>query len=68
MLSTQQHYDWGLRALKTVLKGCGDVIRFERQKQRQPSANNGETSPLSAISENKEYEVGFLRSFLRPKF
>ena len=25
MLSNQQHYDWGLRALKTVLKGCGDL-------------------------------------------
>nr|CAD2185458.1 unnamed protein product [Meloidogyne enterolobii] len=31
MLSTQQHYDWGLRALKTVLKGCADSIAKRRQ-------------------------------------
>ncbi|UJR10563.1 hypothetical protein I4U23_014763 [Adineta vaga] len=27
LLTTQQHYDWGLRALKTVLKGCGTLLR-----------------------------------------
>jgi len=27
LLTTQQHYDWGLRALKTVLKGCGNLLR-----------------------------------------
>ncbi|CAG0883700.1 unnamed protein product [Cyprideis torosa] len=27
LLSTQQHYDWGLRALKTVLKGCGSLLK-----------------------------------------
>ena len=27
LLTTQQHYDWGLRALKTVLKGCGSLLR-----------------------------------------
>jgi dynein heavy chain 2, cytosolic len=26
LLSTQQHYDWGLRALKTVLKSCGSLL------------------------------------------
>lgn len=31
MLSTQQHYDWGLRALKTVLRGCGDAISKSRE-------------------------------------
>lgn len=31
MLSTQQHYDWGLRALKTVLKGCGSALRAARR-------------------------------------
>ena len=32
MLSAQQHYDWGLRALKTVLKGCGDAYSKDREK------------------------------------
>ena len=30
LLSPQQHYDWGLRALKTVLKGCGSLLAQER--------------------------------------
>jgi dynein heavy chain 2 len=32
-LSTQQHYDWGLRALKTVLQGCGSALRATRGSQ-----------------------------------
>uniref|UniRef100_A0AC35UGK5 Cytoplasmic dynein 2 heavy chain 1 n=1 Tax=Rhabditophanes sp. KR3021 TaxID=114890 RepID=A0AC35UGK5_9BILA len=28
-LSVQIHYDWGLRALKTILKGCGDMLANE---------------------------------------
>ncbi|CAF1013145.1 unnamed protein product, partial [Didymodactylos carnosus] len=30
LLTTQQHYDWGLRALKTVLKGCGTLLKNAR--------------------------------------
>lgn len=30
MLSSQNHYDWGLRSLKTILKGCGDSISLKR--------------------------------------
>lgn len=40
MLSFQQHYDWGLRSLKTILKGCSDVIsqkRIETQNKRLTS-------------------------------
>ncbi|CAI5438007.1 unnamed protein product [Caenorhabditis angaria] len=33
MLSKQQHYDWGLRALKVVLGGCGSL------RKSQPSKN-----------------------------
>ena len=30
LLTTQQHYDWGLRALKTVLKGSGSLLQTLR--------------------------------------
>lgn len=38
LLSTQQHYDWGLRALKTVLKSCGSLLH---QTKRQSGENAG---------------------------
>lgn len=31
MLSKQQHYDWGLRALRTVLNSCGQAIKKYRK-------------------------------------
>ena len=31
LLSQQQHYDWGLRALKTVLKGCGGMLKMSKR-------------------------------------
>merc|ERR1712020_33159 len=31
LLTTQQHYDWGLRALKTVLKGCGNMLKMSQK-------------------------------------
>ncbi|XP_063237932.1 cytoplasmic dynein 2 heavy chain 1 [Bacillus rossius redtenbacheri] len=31
LLSAQQHYDWGLRALKTVLRGCGAALKARRR-------------------------------------
>ncbi len=38
LLSPQQHYDWGLRALKTVLRGSGALIQEERLAGRKVSA------------------------------
>uniref|UniRef100_A0AAF5DHG2 Cytoplasmic dynein 2 heavy chain 1 n=1 Tax=Strongyloides stercoralis TaxID=6248 RepID=A0AAF5DHG2_STRER len=32
MLTVQQHYDWGLRALKTILKSCGDMLNNKGDK------------------------------------
>ncbi|KAK2847119.1 hypothetical protein Q5P01_010118 [Channa striata] len=31
LLTPQQHYDWGLRALKTVLKACGSLLQQHRR-------------------------------------
>ena len=30
-MTPQQHYDWGLRALKTVLRGCGNLLQKAKQ-------------------------------------
>jgi dynein heavy chain 2 len=35
LLSAQQHYDWGLRALKTVLNTGGQLIQRELKKGRK---------------------------------
>jgi dynein heavy chain 2 len=32
LLSQQQHYDWGLRALKTVLKSCGSLLHTVKKQ------------------------------------
>ncbi|VDN17047.1 unnamed protein product [Gongylonema pulchrum] len=32
MLSSQQHYDWGLRALRTVLRSCGTMLENNKDK------------------------------------
>lgn len=34
LLTPQQHYDWGLRALKTVLKACGNFLQQEKRSQQ----------------------------------
>lgn len=39
LLSPQQHYDWGLRALKTVLRGCGSLLQSERSNSNNQKGN-----------------------------
>ena len=46
MLSPQQHYDWGLRALKTVLKGSGLGLQTLRRKKE----TEGESKPVSGFA------------------
>lgn len=37
LLSPQQHYDWGLRALKTIVSGCGSALKASKQSGKQES-------------------------------
>lgn len=55
MLSAQQHYDWGLRALKTVLRGCGDMVRAERQRRAVDATKT--TTPAAEITAELEFEA-----------
>lgn len=50
LLTQQQHYDWGLRALKTVLKGCGKVLKA---KQKSVKIN----SDTKTMNKSEEIEV-----------
>uniref|UniRef100_A0A2C9KDA5 Dynein heavy chain hydrolytic ATP-binding dynein motor region domain-containing protein n=1 Tax=Biomphalaria glabrata TaxID=6526 RepID=A0A2C9KDA5_BIOGL len=44
LLTPQQHYDWGLRALKTVLSGCGNLLQLSKK------SGNAQTSLKAAPS------------------
>ncbi|RXM28913.1 Cytoplasmic dynein 2 heavy chain 1 [Acipenser ruthenus] len=35
LLTPQQHYDWGLRALKTVLRGCGSLLQQLKKNENK---------------------------------
>lgn len=39
-MTPQQHYDWGLRALKTVLKACGNLLQQEKRSQEKNKGRN----------------------------
>ena len=65
MLSPQQHYDWGLRALKTVLRGSGSLLETEKKTRGQ---KKGEATCLvSSLSQPSHVGAHYLALlFLSP--
>ncbi|KAI3384587.1 hypothetical protein SNEBB_000072 [Seison nebaliae] len=39
LLSVQLHYDWGLRSLKTILRGCGDLLKKAKNSDNEVNKN-----------------------------
>lgn len=46
LLSAQQHYDWGLRALKTILTVSGQLIQEERKTKNTSLSKTNEAELL----------------------
>ena len=62
LLSPQQHYDWGLRALKTCLGIAGRLLH-EQRKLAEPDASG----PLSRTNSEMQLVLRAVRLATLPK-
>ncbi|XP_069495113.1 cytoplasmic dynein 2 heavy chain 1 isoform X2 [Ambystoma mexicanum] len=62
LLTPQQHYDWGLRALKTVLRGCGNLLR-QMKKNGLKNESNESHMVVQALRLNTMSKLTFADCF-----
>lgn len=49
LLTSQQHYDWGLRALKTILRAAGSLLQSHRAEHNAQGALSDSTEALLLV-------------------
>ncbi len=59
LLTPQQHYDWGLRALKTVLKGCGNMLKMGKREGGDAAKKTEAEIVVSALRLNTLSKLTF---------
>ncbi|KAM4566457.1 cytoplasmic dynein 2 heavy chain 1 isoform 3-T3 [Odontesthes bonariensis] len=62
LLTPQQHYDWGLRALKTVLKACGSLLQQQRRTLDKEKTVQESTLVVQALRLNTMSKLTFADS------
>lgn len=68
-MSPQQHYDWGLRALKTVLKGGGALLQpFLTKDERSESCLIVQALRLNTLSKLTFHDAQLFDALVKDVF